>query len=310
MTDVLITEFMDQAAVDTLSARFKTHYDPDLVDDMDKSADLLGRCRALIVRNRTQVRGPVLDKAKHLECVGRLGVGLDNIDGRACDARAIAVYPATGANDQSVAEYVIAMVMTLLRGAYHATGSVVAGEWPRQRLMGREVAGRTLGLIGFGATAREVAQRASALGMQVIASDPFLDTRDAAWSSARSVSLEELLARSDAVSLHVPLTGETRDMIGYLELASMKKGSVLINAARGGLIDEAALAESLRAGHLAGAALDTFATEPVTAKTGAVFDDIPNLVLTPHIAGVTTDSNIRDSAMIAQRVIEHLEQKG
>ena len=308
MPDVVISEFMDQAAVDALSARFDTHYDPDLVDNLDTAGDLLASCRALIVRNRTQVRGSVLDVAARLECVGRLGVGLDNIDGRACDARGISVYPATGANDQSVAEYVITMVMVLLRGAYFASDDVAAGAWPRQRLMGREIAGRTLGLIGFGAIAREVASRASALGMTVLAADPFLDARDAAWSMARSVTLDELLARSDAVSMHVPLTGETRDMLGFLELASMRKGSVLVNAARGGVIDEIALVESLKSGHLGGAALDTFAREPVSADDGALFRDVPNLVLTPHIAGVTQDSNVRVSALIAERVIDHLSQ--
>ena len=150
MPDIVITEFMDEDAVASLSARFDTHYDPALVDDPEAMAALLGEARALIVRNRTQVRGAVLEAAPRLSCVGRLGVGLDNIDTGACSARGVTVYPATGANDASVAEYVVTAALVLLRGAWHATGRVAAGEWPRQELMGCEVGGKTLGLVGFG----------------------------------------------------------------------------------------------------------------------------------------------------------------
>ncbi|MEO1490577.1 MAG: hydroxyacid dehydrogenase [Pseudomonadota bacterium] len=306
MAEILITEFMDDAAVARLSADHEVIYDPALVDDLDRARHLAGKCRALIVRNRTEVRGALLDAAVDLECVGRLGVGLDNIDGRECERRNIAVYPATGANDQSVAEYVVTTVMMLLRGAYGASAQVAAGSWPRQRLIGREVSGKTLGLVGFGAIARQVAVRARALGMTVIAFDPFVPAGDPAWADADQVTLEELLARADAVSMHVPLTGETRDMIGHLELAMMRKGSVLVNAARGGVVDEVALAEALTAGHLGGAALDTFLREPVSAEDGALFKDVPNLILTPHIAGVTEESNVRVSAMIADLVAQHL----
>lgn len=306
MPEVVITEFMDEAAVAKLAAVHETLYDPKLVDEPERLAGLVARTRGLVVRNRTQVRGDLLAAAARLECVGRLGVGLDNIDGQGCEKRGIAVYPATGANDLSVAEYVITMALVLLRGSYFASAEVAAGAWPRQRLMGREISGRVLGLIGFGAIAREVARRAAALGMKVIAHDPFVEPRDAAWAIARSVGFDELLARADVVSLHVPLTGETRDMIGMLELAQMRRGSVLINAARGGVVDEMALAESLRAGHLGGAALDVFTREPVTEADGAIFRDVPNLVLTPHIAGVTEESNVRVSHMIADRVLEHL----
>lgn len=307
MAEIVITEFMEEAAVQRLAARYRTLYDPDLVDEPDRLAGLVDEARALVVRNRTQVRGALLDAAGRLECVGRLGVGLDNIDGRECERRGVAVYPATGANDISVAEYVIATTLVLLRSAYEATAEVAAGGWPRQRLMGREAHGRKLGLIGFGAIAREVARRASALGMHVIATDPFLPAADPAWADAEAVPLERLLARADVVSLHVPLTGETRDMVGHLEIASMRKGAILINAARGGVVDEQAVADALREGHLGGAALDVFAAEPLTAEAGEVFAGCRNLILTPHIAGLTEESNVRVAAVVADRVLEHLE---
>ena len=307
MAEIVITEFMHEAAVQRLAARHRTLYDAALVDQPDRLAEALAGARALIVRNRTQVRGDLLAAAPRLECVGRLGVGLENIDGRECERRGVSVYPATGANDVSVAEYVIAATLILLRGAYGSTAEVAAGYWPRQRLMGREASGRVLGLIGFGAIGREVAARAAALGMRVIATDPFLPFADPAWADAEPVPLERLLAQADVVSLHVPLTGETRDMIGHPEIAAMRKGAILINAARGGVVDEQAVADALREGHLGGAALDVFPAEPLSAEAGAVFAGCPNLMLTPHVAGLTQESNMRVSAMIADRVLEHLE---
>jgi (S)-sulfolactate dehydrogenase len=218
------------------------------------------------------------------------------------------VFPATGANDLSVAEYVIANAMLLLRGAYLSTADVAAGKWPRQRLIGRELAGRTMGLVGFGAIAREVAWRAQAMGMSIVAYDPLLEAGHPAWQLARNVSLDGVLDLADVVSLHVPLTDKTRNMIGAAQLAAMRTGAVLINAARGGVVDEAALAEALKSGRLGGAALDVFETEPLTAEAGAKFAGIPNLVLTPHIAGVTDESNVRVSNVIADVVLAHLEK--
>ncbi|HHZ10642.1 MAG TPA: hydroxyacid dehydrogenase, partial [Rhizobiales bacterium] len=260
MPDIVISEFMSEAAVARLAARFDTLYDPGLVDRPADLAVTVAGARVLIVRNRTQVRGALLDQATQLVCVGRLGVGLDNIDVDACRGRGIAVYPATGANDLSVAEYVLTAALLLLRGAWFSTGDVAAGLWPRQRLIGRELAGRTMGLVGYGAIAREVAWRAQALGMQVAAHDPHLLASDPAWRLARNVSLDGLLEIADVVSLHVPLTDATRHMIGARQLASMKKGAILVNAARGGVVDEAALAAALRDGRIGGAALDVFET--------------------------------------------------
>lgn len=308
MSAIIITEFMDEGAVASLSARHQTLYDPKLVDEMPRLIALLPEARALIVRNRTQVRGDLLAAGGKLEVVGRLGVGLDNIDVAACAARGLPVIPASGANDISVAEWVIASAMILLRGAFHATDAVIAREWPRNRLMGRELAGRIMGLVGFGSIAREVAKRARALGMDVMAYDPFVKDGDPAWSLARPHGLEPLLREADVISLHVPLNDETRNMIDALRLKRLRKDAVLLNAARGGVIDEAALASALKAGDLAGAALDVFEEEPLPAARAAMFKGCPNLILTPHIAGVTQESNVRVSTLIAQKVLAALEK--
>jgi (S)-sulfolactate dehydrogenase len=309
MAEIVITEFMDEDAVALLKARYDTFYEPDLADRQRDIPGLMAGARALIVRNRTKVGHTVLDAAADLECVGRLGVGLDNIDVDACKARGVAVYPATGANDLSVAEYVITTAATLLRGAYSSTEAMIAGKWPRQVLIGRELAGKTLGLVGFGSIAREVAWRAHMLGMSIAAYDPFCPADHEAWRIARNVSLDGVLELSDIVSLHTPLTDATRHMIDARALAKMKPDAVLINAARGGIVDEAALAFALSNGRLAGAALDVFETEPLTAEAGEKFKGIANLILTPHVAGVTEESNIRVSRLIAEKVLQHLQPR-
>jgi (S)-sulfolactate dehydrogenase len=310
MPDIVIPEFMDETALREGLQGFDVLYAPDLVDRPGDLAIALREARGLIVRNRTQVRGPLLDAARSLKVIGRLGVGLDNIDVEACKARGIAVCPATGANDVSVAEYVIATAMMLLRGAYFSTADVIAGSWPRNRLMGRELSGKRLGLVGYGSIARETAKRAAALDMAVTAFDPFVPPEHPAWNQpfGRVVRLgfEELIATSDVVSLHVPLTAETRNLIGAEAIARMKAGAVVINAARGGIIDERALVDALKAGRLGGAALDVFDDEPLSAERAAVFAGCPNLVLTPHIAGVTHEANVRVSWVTVENVRKHL----
>ncbi|WP_282606771.1 hydroxyacid dehydrogenase [Pelagibius sp. Alg239-R121] len=309
MPDIVISEFMDQAAVEGLRRDYTLHYDPDLVEKADELLQLVAGARALIVRNRTQIRGELLEAATSLKVVGRLGVGLDNIDLDACTARDIVVCPASGANDDSVAEYVIAMTLVLLRGAFLSSDAVVAGDWPRQACIGREVAGKQLGLVGFGAIARNVASRAGAMGMRIAAFDPFLPSDHRAWSGSQKLELRDLLASSDAISLHVPLNDTTRNLLDADAIAGMKKGAVIINTARGGVIDEASLAAALRSGALGGAALDVFAGEPVTADAGGLFAGVPNLILTPHIAGVTEEGNVRVSGVTADNVRRHLEKQ-
>ncbi len=298
---------MDESAVASLANQFETHHDAMLVD---RRAELLGRLKdvdALIVRNRTQVNAEILAAAPNLKVVGRLGVGLDNIDMPACKARNVEVIPATGANALAVAEYVIATAMMLLRGAYLSSAAVSAGQWPRGPLSnGREIGGKVLGIVGFGDIGRLVARLAQGLGMRVVASDPMIDTAAPVWkeTGVGFRTLDALLAESDVISLHVPLVAETRNLINTARLAMMKPDAVLINSARGGIVDEAALAKALRAKKLGGAALDVFDDEPL--KAASTLADCPNLVLTPHIAGVTAEANIRVSSMIAERVAAHL----
>jgi (S)-sulfolactate dehydrogenase len=224
----------------------------------------------------------------------------------ACEGRGVAVYPATGANTLSVAEYVIGTAMALLRGAYAANAAMLAGQWPREACAGRELAGKVLGLVGFGAIAQDTAERARALGMEIAAFDPFVPEGDPIWRRVGRLDLDTLLATADVLSLHVPLNSGTRHMIDAGRISTMKRGAILVNAARGGVVDEVAVARALRMGRLGGAALDVFETEPLTAEAARLFADAPNLILTPHIAGVTVESNTRVSDLIADRVLAHL----
>ena len=310
MPQIVVSEFMDLPAVEAASVDYEVYYDPDLVDQPEKLVSLLADARALVVRNRTQVDRKLLDAAPNLVVVGRLGVGLDNIDMEACRERGIRVCPATGANDASVAEWVIASAMVLLRRAFSHQPEVLSGGWPRNKCMGREIAGKILGLVGFGAIARMTSRMAMAMGMKVAAYDPYVPAEDPAWRDVtRMDSLTSLLAEADAVSLHVPLTGETRHLIDARALGAMKPDAILLNAARGGVVDEAALVEALEAGRLGGAALDVYETEPLTAASAERFADLPNVLLTPHIAGVTIESNQRVSHLTMANVRAVLEGK-
>ncbi len=308
MAEIVITEFMDAAGLEAL-AGLDVRYDPRLVDEPDALRAALADCRGLVVRNRTQVRPALLEAAPVLRVVGRLGVGLENIDLAACRARGIPVLPATGTNDETVAEFVMAALLVLLRaGVFHVSADVLAGAWPRTKLIGgRDAKGLSLGLVGFGAIARQVARRAAAFGMRVLACDPFVAADDPAWAAlgVGRRELADLLPAADVLSVHVPLTPETRGLLGTAALATLPQGAIVINTARGGIIDEAALAAELRSGRLGGAALDVFETEPLPAGSGLV--GVPNLILSPHVAGITADANRRASVLTAENVRRVLE---
>jgi (S)-sulfolactate dehydrogenase len=304
---IVITEFIDERALPALRAKHNVLYDAKLVDDAPRLLKEAAGADAIVVRNRTQVRGELLAALKQCRVVGRLGVGLDNIDVPACEARGMKVIPATGANALSVAEYVIACAMLLLRGAYRSTPAVAAGQWPRSALSnGREIGGKTLGLIGFGSIGQLTAKLAQGVGMTVIAFDAMMDVDHPAFAASRvrAVGLEEAITTADVISLHVPLVDSTRHLFDARRIASMKKGAVLVNTARGGIVDDVALAAALKSGALGGAAIDVFDTEPLPASDH--FKDCPNLLLTPHIAGVSAESNERVSFLIAEKVLEAL----
>ena len=296
------------AALLRLRAHHEVDYQPTFFDQLDALVAAAPAADALIVCNRTQVRGALLAALTRCRCVGRLGVGLDNIDVDGCRQRGISILPATGANAQSVAEYVITTAMLLRRpGSYDQSDRTAAGHWPKPvASRGRELAGATLGIVGYGTIGQLTARLALALGMTVLAS-----TRAGApapGQGADGVSrlpLDELLARSDVVSLHVPLTPENRGLINADKLALMQPGAVLINTARGGVVDPSALVAALKAGRLYGAALDVFEVEPLPA--GSPFAEaLPNLLLTPHVGSSTTESEWRVNDMVATKVLAAL----
>ncbi len=310
MTDIVISEYIDPAALETLNASFNVHYDQDLWRKLDELAQLMPGLPGLIVRNQTQIRGAVLDAADGLKCVGRLGVGLDNIDTEACAEKGIEVFPAIGANSDSVAELAIGGLFVLFRNAYHATDAVIAGDWPRMQMMGREVAGKTLAIAGFGSIGRALTWRAKGLGMRVTAWDPYIDQAASLWSEQgveRRESLDDLVQDADALTVHVPLTDDTRNLIDTNLISKMKSDAVVLNLARGGIANEQDIVDALRAENLGGAFLDTFDVEPLSVDN--IFKDVPNLLLTPHVGARTVEADDRVCTMIADAVATCLKSQ-
>ena len=306
---ILITEFMDEDAVNLLKKKYDVYYDISLAEDSNSLVKLINKMKALIVRNKTLVTRELIENAPNLTCVGRLGVGLDNIDLNACEEQNITVYPALGANSHSVAEYVICASMLLLRKAYFKKNEMIAGNWPRQESSGSEVYGKTLGLIGFGDIAQKTRDLALGLGIKTVAYDPYLDKDSNVWKETKNLDLDNLLSISDIISLHIPLSKETKNLIDEKKLRLIKNSSVIINAARGGVIDENQLAKLLKENKIGGAALDVFNNEPINREYTKKFEGIDNLILTPHIGGVTKESNKRVSEMIAKKIDIHLSKK-
>ena len=307
MSTILISEFITSQALDSLRSVHQVVYEPELHQDREALIAAMQNIDGLIVRNLTQVNEEILRGSSNLKVVGRLGVGLENIDLPACAKRNIKVIPATGANAESVAEYVVGAAVALTRGFIPATMATLKGEWPRPRFSGyHEFLGQTLGIVGFGSIGRVVAKKAHAFGLQCVAYDPMLSGDSIALDgfSVPLLQLNNLLSQSDAVSLHLPYLPETKNLLNAVTLDQMKKGACLINTSRGGIVDEIALADRLRSGRIGGAAIDVFSAEP--AKDLSHFTGIENLILTPHIAGVTYESNERVSQMIADEVNRYL----
>ncbi len=260
----------------------------------------LAELDALIVRSRTKVTREVLERAVRLKVVGRAGVGVDNIDLEAARARGVMVVNAPQATTEAVAEHTIALLFAVARSIPQADASMKQGKWEKKRFVGVELAGRTLGLIGIGRIGAAVARRARGLGMQVVAYDPYLNPEAIRERGAEPVaSLEDLYARADVVSVHVPLTEETRGLVGRDAFARMKEGVILLCTARGGVVDEEALLEALESGKVYGAGLDVFAQEPPGATPLVTH---PRVVATPHIAAQTREAQARVALDIAQEV--------
>ena len=307
MTRVIITEFMDESEVSRLSSHHEVLYNPDLHSNINSLLDSITDTQALIIRNKTLVNRELIDASKDLRVIGRLGVGLDNIDTTYCREKGISIVIADGANTDSVAEYVVTGLLVLFRGIMDSTSRIINGEWPRGDFIGTEVKDKTLGIVGLGSIGRAVAQKVKLLGMRVVGTDVNIEKDDPVWGefNVQYRELSDLVRISDAITMHVPLNNDTKGLFDDYALQNMRKGAILINTSRGGIVDEDALVKYLKNGHLGGAMLDVFESEPLTESRP--FAGLPNLIFTPHIAGVTVESNRRVSCMIVDQVIEHLK---
>ena len=261
---------------------------------------------ALVVRSRTKVNAKVIEAGKNLKVVGRAGVGVDNIDVAAAVAGGVVVVNSPLAASVSVAEHTLGLMLALARLIPAADASLKQGRWEKSAFVGGELNGRTLGLLGIGRIGAETAKRVAAFGMAILAYDPYLDAGQIRQRGAEPASFDDVMARSDYVSLHLPFTVETKGMLGATQLATMKKGARLICAARGGVVDEDALRAALDSGQLAGAALDVFAAEPPPPGSIATH---PKVVATPHVGAQTHEAQSRAGLMIAEEVLAALQGK-
>jgi D-3-phosphoglycerate dehydrogenase len=266
---------------------------------------IIGDYDALAVRSATKVTAEVLAAATKLRVIGRAGTGVDNIDLESATRRGVVVMNAPGGNTVSVAEHTLALLLALARQIPDASASTRAGKWEKKKFSsGRELQGKTLGVIGTGNIGGVVVRRAQAFGMKVIGYDPFLTQEAAAKLGVQLVSLPDIFKLADAITLHVPLTEQTKNMVGKEQLASMKPGALLVNCARGGLVDELAVAEALNAGKLGGAALDVFEKEPPAADHPLF--GCPNFIATPHLGGSTEDAQASVAVIVCEAMVEYL----
>ncbi len=261
---------------------------------------LIPEFEAIIVRSPTRLTAPVIEQAKRLKFIGRAGVGVDNIDVEAATKRGIIVMNSPRSNTISTAEHTLAMMLALAREIPRAHNTVISGKWERESFKGVELSGKVLGIIGLGRVGREVATRAVAFGMEVIGFDPLVNPADAWVAGTKMVTYEELILLSDWITVHVPLDESTQGLIGATEIAAMKTGVFLVNVARGGIIDETALADALDGGKVSGAALDVFQQEP-PARDHRLFKH-PRVVVSPHLGGQTVDAQRRVATDVAESV--------
>jgi D-3-phosphoglycerate dehydrogenase / 2-oxoglutarate reductase len=261
-------------------------------------------CEGLVVRSETKVTADVMDAARNLRVIGRAGVGVDNIDVPAATARGIVVMNAPDGNTITTAEHTIALLVALARNVPQANTSVKASKWERKRFIGAELQGKTLGIVGLGRIGRAVASRARAFGMKIVAHDPFIAAEQARELEIESASLDEVFSRSDFLTVHTPLTNETRGIVGREAFAKMKTGARVINCARGGLVDEAALHEAITSGKIAGAALDVFEQEPPAADNPLL--GLDEVIVTPHLGASTTEAQEGVAFTVAEQMRDYL----
>ena len=301
---VLVSDELSETAVQIFRDRgVEVDYMPKLGKDKEKLAELIGQYDGLAIRSATKVTDKLLESAANLKVVGRAGIGVDNVDIPSASKKGVIVMNTPFGNSVTTAEHAIAMMFAIARQLPEASVSTHAGKWEKSKFMGVELFNKTLGVIGAGNIGGIVCDRAVGLRMKVVAYDPFLSEERAKQLGVTKVELDELLHRADFITLHVPLTEKTRNILSRENLAKTKKGVRIINCARGGLIDEAALKDALDSGHVAGAALDVFEVEPATEN---VLFNHPNVVVTPHLGAATTEAQENVALQVAEQMADYL----
>ncbi|TCK99944.1 D-3-phosphoglycerate dehydrogenase [Shimia isoporae] len=301
---VLVSDKLSETAVQIFRDRgIDVDFMPDLGKDKEKLAEVIGQYDGLAIRSATKVTPTILNAATNLKVVGRAGIGTDNVDKEAASKKGVIVMNTPFGNMITTAEHAIAMMFAVARQIPEASESTHAGKWEKSKFMGVELTNKTLGVIGAGNIGGIVCDRARGLKMKVVAYDPFLSAEKADKMGVEKVELDELLARADFITLHVPFTDATANILSKENLLKTKKGVRIINCARGGLVDEEALAELLKSGHVAGAAFDVFSEEP--AKENALFN-LPNVVCTPHLGAATTEAQENVALQVAEQMSNYL----
>jgi len=285
MARVLVAEPLAQAGIDLLASRHEVDARPAMTHEELLAA--VADVDALVVRSATRVSAEVLAAGQRLKVVGRAGIGLDNVDVAAATRHGVMVVNAPQSNVISAAEHTVALVLAQVRNIPQAHDALRGGRWERSRFEGAELYGKTLGIVGLGRVGTLVAHRLLAFGMRLLAYDPYVSRERAAQMDVELASLDEVLARADVVTVHLPKTTETVGLIGPAELARMKPGARLVNTSRGGIVDEQALAKAVESGHLGGAALDVFAEEPTTSSP---LFELDNVIVTPHLGASTAEA--------------------
>lgn len=304
MPKVLISDALSEAAIQIFKDRgIEVDFQPNLGKDKDKLAEIIGNYDGLAIRSATKVTPKILENAKNLKVIGRAGIGVDNVDIPAATAKGIIVMNTPFGNSITTAEHAITLMLALARQIPQADASTQAGKWEKNRFMGVEITGKTLGVIGCGNIGSIAAERGIGLKMKVIAYDPFLSPERALDIGVEKVELDELLKRADFITLHTPLTDKTRNILDAKAIEKMKKGVRIVNCARGGLVDEVALRAALDSGKVAGAAFDVFVTEPATENP--LFGH-PNVVCTPHLGAATTEAQENVALQVAEQMSDYL----
>ena len=301
---ILITEFMEVKCVEVLKINFDVTVDHDLSANSNELKKIINKFDALIVRNKTQVKKEVLEKATNLKFIGRLGVGLDNIDTNYCKSNNIYVQPATGMNADSVAEYVINTSLSLLKNIPLMHQETSIGNWPRTSISSRELKDKTIGLLGFGLIAKKVSILAKVFNAKIIAYDPFIDSSVGNKFDVQLLDIKEIFQLADIISIHLPLNVNTKNLLNYEVFKKMLKQPIIINSSRGSIINEEDLLRAYDDKLISGFALDVYDNEPVQKTFLNSIKSNTNCILTPHIAGVTEESNTRVSEFIANSVKE------